>query len=46
VSWLGSKVFVDLPRANIKDKPEYDLLVTAKRVSQQHALEYHGWPKF
>jgi sporulation protein YlmC with PRC-barrel domain len=26
VSWPGSKVFVDLPRASIKDEPEYDLL--------------------
>jgi sporulation protein YlmC with PRC-barrel domain len=46
VSWLGSNVFVDLPRASIKDKPEYGLLALANRVSQQHALEYHGWPKF
>jgi sporulation protein YlmC with PRC-barrel domain len=46
VSWLGSKVFVDLPRASIKDRPEYGLLALAKRVSPQHALEYHGWPKF
>ena len=46
VSWLGSKVFVDLPRASIEDRPEYDLLALAKRVSEQHALEHYGWPKF
>jgi sporulation protein YlmC with PRC-barrel domain len=46
VSWLGSKVFVDLPRVSIKDNPEYDPLALEKRVSERHALEYHGWPKF
>lgn len=46
VSWLGSNVFVDLPRASIKDKPDYDPLALAKRVSEQHALAHHGWPKF
>ena len=46
VSWLGSKVFVNLPRASIKDKPEYDPSALARRVSGRHALEHHGWPKF
>ena len=46
VSWLGSKVFEDLPRASIKDEPEYDPLALAKRVSEQHALEHHDCPKF
>lgn len=46
VSWLGSKVFVDLPRVSIKDNPEYDPLALEKRVSERHALEHHGWPKF
>jgi sporulation protein YlmC with PRC-barrel domain len=46
VSWLGSKVFVDLPRASIKEKPEYDPLALARRVSEWHTLGHHGWPKF
>jgi sporulation protein YlmC with PRC-barrel domain len=43
VSWLGSKVFVGLPRASIKDKPAYDLLALARRESRKPAFDRHGW---
>jgi sporulation protein YlmC with PRC-barrel domain len=46
VSWLGSKVFVDLTRTSIQDMPEYDLLALAKWESKTHATDHHGWPKF
>lgn len=46
VSWAGSKVFVALLRASIKDKPGYDLLALAKREAKRHAFDHHASLKF
>lgn len=46
VSWMGSRVHVDLSRDRIRNAPEYDPKAIIDRGYEEKLFEYYGGPKY
>jgi hypothetical protein len=46
VNWSDSRVYVDLPREQIKAAPEYDSNRPFERDDEARLLEHHGRRKY